>query len=72
MIDNFLFIFFWNGKLVVIFFLVNKIENFLRDILLNIFWLIYDFIWFLCDVLYFIIFKINIIYIILVVKVKIF
>lgn len=63
--------FFWNGKLAAILFLANKIENSLRDTLLNISWLIYDFIWFLCDALHFTTFKTNIIYIIPVVKAKI-
>lgn len=70
MIYNSLF-FFWNGKLAAILFLANKIENSLRDTLLNISWLIYDFIWFLCDALHFTTFKKNIIYIVSVVKAKI-
>lgn len=66
-----LYFFFWNGKLAAILFLANKIENSLRDTLLHISWLIYDFIWFLCDALHFTTFKTNIIYIIPVVKAKI-
>lgn len=70
MIDNSLF-FFLKRKIGGILFLANKIENSLRDTLLNISWLIYDFIWFLCDALHFTTFKTNIIYIIPVVKAKI-
>lgn len=70
MIDNTLF-FFLKRKIGGILFLANKIENSLRDTLLNISWLIYDFIWFLCDALHFTTFKTNIIYIIQVVKAKI-